>query len=241
MLAFKPKNNEFIDTFIIPDVTLEKIRVGKIKIPWLDHKQFLGMSLSFIGRKVADHYGELLADYDQVAPEWLNTIYKTNAIPYVSLENADRALSCHDFVLVNTGKNPYPYKETHELIGKTLLGEERIYLVGYCGDMPGPMVAHAINHAHDVVPGFQPFVNDERTAIAATLVDALEKLNERRYVGVALPRPIEADNRLMKAARIRFILEKDQNREEVAIIGYNTLPNPLDKRDLQSVFRHFVI
>lgn len=241
MLSFAPKNNDYIQAIIIADVMLEKIRVGGLKVPGMDPKQFQGMPLSFIGQAIADHYGEMLQDYDQAAPNWLSVVYKTDAIPYVSLENADRAMSCHDFVLVNTGKNPYPYKETHELIGKTLLGEERIYLVSSCGDMPGPMVAHAINHAHDVVPGFQPFVNDERTAIAATLIDALEKLNERRYVGVALPRPVEADKRLMKAARIRFILEKDWHGEEVAIIGYNTLPNQLDKRDLQSVFRHFVI
>lgn len=241
MLSFTTKQNDYIESIVIADVMLEKIRVGGLKVPGMDPKQFQGMSLSFIGQAVADHYGEMLQDYDQAAPSWLSVVYKTDAIPYVSLENADRALSCHDFALVNTGKGTYPYKEKYELIGKTLLNNEHIYLVNYCGDMPGPMVAHAINYAHDVVPGFQPLINDARTVIASTLIDALEKLNERRYVGVALPRPIEADKRLMKAAHIRFILEKDWHGEEVAIIGYNTLPNPLDKRDLQSVFRHFVI
>ena len=241
MLSFNPRNSDYIQAIIIADVMLEKIRVGGLKVPGMDSKQFQGMSLSFIGQTVADHYGEVLQDYDQAAPNWLNVLYKEDAIPYVSLENADRALSCHDFVLVNTGKGTYPYKEKYELIGKTILNGEHIYLVNYCGDMPGNMVAHAINYAHDVVPGFQASVNDTRTTIASTLIDALEKLNECRYVGVALPRPIEADKRLMKAARIRFILEKDWHGEEIAIIGYNTLPNPLDKRDLQSVFRHFVI
>lgn len=64
MLSFKPHCNELIQKFIIADVTLEKIRVGSIKIPGLNPKQFLGMSLSFIGQAVADHYGEMLADYD---------------------------------------------------------------------------------------------------------------------------------------------------------------------------------
>lgn len=240
MLPFKPHCNEFIQKFIIADVTLEKIRVGSIKIPGLNPKQFLGMSLSFIGQSVADHYGEMLADYDQNAPEWLNAIYNTDAIPYVSLENVDRALACHDFVLVNMGKNPYPYKEEeHELIGKTLLGEERIYLVNYCGDMPGPMVARAINHAHDVVPGFQSCVNGARTYITSTLVEALEKLNERHYVGVALRNPSEEDKRMMKAARVRFIVHQNSSGESFAIIGYNTLPRPLDKRDLQAIAKHF--
>lgn len=239
MLPFKPHCNELIQKFIIADVTLEKIRVGSIKIPGLNPKQFLGMSLSFIGQAVADHYGEMLADYDQNAPEWLNTIYNTDAIPYVSLENADRALACHDFVLVNTGKERYPYKEKYELIGKTLLGEENIYLVNYCGDMPGPMVARAINQAHDVVPGFQSFVNGTRTAMASTLVEALEKLNERHYVGVALRNPSEEDKRMMKAARVRFLPHQNEAGESFAIIGYNTLPNPLDRRDLQSVAKYF--
>lgn len=239
MLSFKPRGNEFINKFIIADVTLEKIRVGSIKIPSINPKQFLGMSLSFIGQEVADHYGELLADYDQNAPEWLNTRYNTDAIPYVSLENAIRALACHDFVLVNTGKEHYPYKEEHELIGKSGLNEERIYLVNYCGDMPGPMVARAINHAHDWVPGFQSCVNETRTALSDTLVEALERLNERHYVGVALRKPSEEDKRMMKAARVRFLNHKNEAGESFAIIGYNTLPNPLDKRDLQSVAKYF--
>lgn len=239
MLSFKPKCNDLIQDIVIADVTLEKIRVGSIKIPGLNHKKFLGMSLSFIGQAVADHYGEMLADYDQNAPEWLNTIYNTDAIPYVSLENADRALSFHDFVLVNTGKVRYPYTEKHELIGKTLLREENIYLVNYCGDMPGPMVARAINQAHDVVPGFQSCVNGTRTGIALTLVEALEKLNERHYVGVALLNPSEEDKRMMKAARVRFINHQNDAGESFAIIGYNTLPRPLNKRDLQTIAKHF--
>lgn len=239
MLSFKPINNEFIQKFIIADVTLEKIRVGSIKIPGINPKQFLGMSLSFIGQEVADHYGELLTDYDQDAPEWLNTLYNTDVIPYVSLENSIRALACHDIALVNTGKERYPYKEAHELIGKTALGEEHIYLVNYCGDMSGPMIARAIKHVHDVVPGFQSFVNGTRTAMASTLVEALEKLNERHYVGVALRNPSEDDKRMMKAARVRFMPHQNEAGESFAIVGYNTLPNPLDKRDLQAIAKHF--
>lgn len=133
----------------------------------------------------------------------------------------------------------YPYKEAHELIGKTLLGEESIYLVNYCGNMPGPIVAHAINHAHNVVPGFQSFVNGTRMDIASNLVEALEKLNELHYVGVALRNPSEEDKRMMKAARVRFIVHQNSAGESFAIIGYNTLPRPLDKRDLQAIAKHF--
>lgn len=141
--------------------------------------------------------------------------------------------------MVNTGKERYPYKEKHELIGKTLPGEENIYLVNYCGYMPGPMVARAINHAHDWVPGFQSCVNGTRTDIASTLVEALEKLNERHYVGVALRNPGEEDKRMMKAAHVRFLNHQNEAGESFAIIGYNTLPNPLDKRDLQAIAKHF--
>lgn len=129
--------------------------------------------------------------------------------------------------------------EEHELIGKTSLGDERIYLVNYCGDMPGHVLARAINQAHDVVPGFQSFVNGTRTDVASTLVEALEKLNERHYVGVALRNPSEEDKRMMKAARVRFLPHQNEAGESFAIIGYNTLPNPLDKRDLQSVAKYF--
>lgn len=239
MLSFKPKNNDLIEAFVISEVMLEKIRIGGIEIPGLDTKQFRGMSFSFIGETIANHYVDLLADYDQPDPTWMSVIYKENAIPYVSVENSSRALARHDFVLVNTGRGRYPYKEEYELIGKMSLREEHIYLVNYCGDMPGPMLARAINQAHDVVPGFQSFVNGTRTDIASTLVEALEKLNERHYVGVALRNPSEEDKRMMKAARVRFMNHQNEAGESFAIIGYNTLPNPLDKRDLQSIAKYF--
>ena len=239
MLSFKPKNNDFIEAFVISEVMLEKTRIGRIDIPGLDTKQFRGMSFSFIGQEIANHYGELLTEYDQPDPNWITVIYKEDAIPYVSVEHAYRALARHNFALVNTGKERYPYKGEYELIGKTLLGKENIYLVNYCGDMPGPMIARAIKHAHDVVPGFQSFVNGTRTAMASTLVEALEKLNERHYVGVALRNPSEEDKRMMKAARVRFLNHQNEAGESFAIIGYNTLPNPLNKRDLQAIAKHF--
>lgn len=141
--------------------------------------------------------------------------------------------------MVNTGKERYPYKEEHELIGKTSLGDERIYLVNYCGDMPGHVLARAINQAHDVVPGFQSFVNGTRTAVASTLVEALEKLNERHYVGVALRNPSEEDKRMMKAACVRHVLVSNHLGEMIAIIGYNTIPHPFMKRDLQVIEKLF--
>jgi len=101
------------------------------------------------------------------------------------------------------------------------------------------MVARAINHAHDVVPVFQSFVNSTRTDVASTLVEALEKLNECHYVGVALRNPSEEDKRMMKAARVRFMNYQNEAGESFAIIGYNTLQNPLDKRDLQAIAKYF--
>lgn len=38
MLSFKPKCNDLIQDIIIADVTLEKIRVGSIKVPGLNPK-----------------------------------------------------------------------------------------------------------------------------------------------------------------------------------------------------------
>nr|DAM95664.1 MAG TPA: hypothetical protein [Caudoviricetes sp.] len=239
MLSFKPKFNYFIQDIIISDVTLEKIRVGSIKVPGLNHKQFMGMSLSSIGNTVADHYGELMKTYSQDEPSWMSVIYDTDAIPYVSMDNAWRAAGWHDYVLTAGEIASDSRIGQAEMIGKTNLGKTNVYLVTEFSSIDAPMVARAINHACNVIPGFEPIAQGYRVSMASTLVDALETLNERHYVGVALRDPSDEDRRMMKAARVRFFDTTDIHGESVVIIGYNTIPNPFIKHDLQAVAKYF--
>lgn len=239
MLSFKPKYNDLIQDIIIADVTLEKIRVGSIKVPGLNPKQFQGMSLSFIGNTVADHYGELLETYSQDAPSWMSVIYDTDAIPYVSIDNAWRAAEWHDYVLTAGEIASDSRIGQAEMIGKTNLGKTNVYLVTEFSSIDAPTVARAINHACNVIHGFEPMIAGYRVSLASTLVDALETLNERHHVGVVMRNPSDEDKRMMKAARVRFLEEKDIHGEPIAIIGYNTILHPFVKRDLQAVAKHF--
>lgn len=239
MLSFKPKCNDLIQAIIIADVKLEKIRAGSIKVPGLNPEQFQGMSLSFIGNTVADHYGELLETYSEDAPSWMSVIYDTDAIPYVSMENAWRAAEWHDYVLTDGDIKSDSRIGQAEMIGKTVLGGRPVYVVTDFSSIDGPTIARAINHACNVIPGFKPNISGLRMYLASTLVDALETLKERHYVGVVLRNPRDGDKRMMNAANARFIEEKDMRGEPIAVIGYNTLPNPLDKRDLQAIAKHF--
>lgn len=239
MLSFNPRNSDYIQTILFADVTLEKIRVGSIEVPGMDPKQFRGMSLSFIGQLVTDHYGELLETYSQDAPSWMSVIYDTDAIPYVSIDNAWRAAEWHDYVLTDGDIKSDSRIGQAEMIGKTVLGGRPVYVVTDFSSIDGPAIARAINHACNVIPGFEPNVSGFRVSLASTLVDALETLNQRHYVGVVLKNPRDGDKRMMKAAHVRFIEEKDIHGEPITIIGYNTIPHPYVKRDLQSVAKFF--
>lgn len=239
MLSFKPKYNDFIQQIVIADVTLEKIRAGSIHVSGLDPEKFRGMSLSFIGNTVADHYGELLETYSQDAPSWMSVIYDTNAIPYVSIDNAWRAAEWHDYVLTEGEIASDSRIGQTEQIGKTVLGGRPVYVVTEFSSIEAPTIAKAINHAGNVIPGFEPIVQGYRVSLASTLVDALETLNERHYVGVALRDLSDEDRRMMKAARVRFFDTADMHGEPIVIIGYNTIPLPFIKRDLQAVAKYF--
>lgn len=239
MLSFKPKQNDYIQEIIIADVTLEKIRVGSIKVPGMNPKQFHGMSLSFIGQTVADHYGELLETYSQYAPSWMSVIYDINSIPYVSMENAGRAAEWHDYVLAE-GEIEYNSRiGLAEKIGETFPGKRPVYVVTDFSRIDGPALAHAINHACRVIPGFDPIIPSSRVSMASTLVGALETLNERLYIGVMLRNPSDDESRMMKAARVRFVDAESRYGEPIAIIGYNTIPNTFVKHDFQAVAKHF--
>lgn len=239
MLSFKPKCNYLIHDIIIADVTLEKIRVGSIKVPGLNPKQFMGMSLSFIGQAVADHYGQQLKDYSEDAPSWMSVIYDVNAIPYVSIQNAERAAGWHDYVLAEGEITSDLRIGCAEKVGRTVLKGRPVHVVTEFSEINGPAIASAINHACNVIPGFEPSVSSLRVFLASTLVEALEALNERDYVGIVLMNPSNEDRRMMKAARVRHVLVSNHLGEMIAIIGYNTIPHPFMKRDLQVIEKLF--
>lgn len=239
MLSFNPRNSDYIRTILFADVTLEKIRVGSIEVPGMDPKQFRGMSLSFIGQLVADHYGELLSHYTQDAPSWMSVIRDAYAMPYVSMENAGRAAEWHDYVLAE-GEIEYNSRiGLAEKIGETFPGKRPVYVVTDFSRIDGPALAYAINHACSVIPGFDPMIPSSRVSMASTLVGALETLNEYHHIGVMLRNPSGDELRMMKAACVRFVNAESRYGEPIAIIGYNTIPDTFVKYDLQAVAKHF--
>ena len=239
MFSFNPRQNDYIQSIIIADVTLEKIRVGSIHVPELDDYHISVMALSEIGQLVADRCAKRLETYNENAPLWMSVIHEVDAIPYVSIENARRAIEWHDYVLIE-GEIPHDSPlGCAERIGKTVLGDRPVYLVTSFSSIEAPAIAKAINHACNIIPGFEPIVQGYRVSTASTLVDALETLNERHYVGVVMRNPSDEDKRMMKAARVRFREETDRRGDPIAVIGYNTIPHPFAKRELQAIAKHF--
>lgn len=239
MLSFTPKQNDYIRDILFADVTLEKIRVGTINVPELSNYHVRGMALSEIGQMVANIYAERLETYSEDVPSWMSVIYDAEAIPFVSIENARRAAEWHDYVLTE-GEIAHDSRiGCAEQIGKTLLDGRPVYVVTDFSSIDAPEIARAINHACDAIPGFDPIVSGCRVSTASTLVDALETLNGRHFVGVVLRDPSDEDRRMMKAARVRFLETDDRYGDRISVIGYNTIPYPLVKRDLQAVAKHF--